>query len=58
MRNDPGARTLVTVGVQARDKPDARSAMENDAIKVAYLLSNLTVFLLSAGTQVLAKPGG
>ena len=36
--------------VQAQDKPDARSAMENDANEVAL------VFLSSAWTQVLDEP--
>ena len=44
------------IGVQVRDKPDARSAMENNAAVVTYLLLHTPVFFLSVGVQVLNKP--
>ena len=56
MQDEPDAQTLVMVGVQARDKPNARSAMKNDATKVAWLLLHVPVFLSLAGTQMLDKP--
>ena len=57
MWDKPNACTVVMAGVQASDKPDARSAMENNATKVACLLSHRTVFLSLDRAQVLAKPG-
>ena len=44
------------VGVQARDKPDMRSAMENNVATVACLLLQVPIFLSLAWTQVLDKP--
>ena len=35
-------------GVQARSKPNARSAMENDDAEVTCLLAHVLVFFLSA----------
>ena len=44
------------VGVQAQDKPDARSAMENDAAEGACLLSHVSIFFLSGEAQLLDEP--
>ena len=48
MQDEPDAQTLVMVRVQTRYEPYTRSMM-----KVACLLSYVSVFLLLAGAQVL-----
>ena len=44
------------VGMQARDKADTRSAMENDATKAAWFLLHAPIYFSSARRRCLTSP--